>query len=582
MQLATLLRTLGHTRPSQLAHRARLTLKRRLHEAAGLRLLARSLESQASPRAAEVPPSPVFAARSALVERDARGVWARCADRRMRLHAGAPLEWHPRDWAQGTRLAKLHLHYMEFAEGLDAQEFARAADDWIAHNAPRRGYWLDHWSAFALSIRAVVWMQQAARWRAELEPAFWARLERSLAAQLRFLERNLELDLGGNHLVKNVKALLWAARFFEPGRDSARWSALGRRLLGRVLGEQMLADGMHFERSPTYHAQVTADLLECAAVLEPGRLRARLDLALARALQVAVDLAHPDGLPALFNDGGLAMAYAPAELARAWVAQGHGAPAPRARFAFPDAGYFGARWGADYLVADCGSIGPDELPAHAHGDVGSFEWSLAGQRLIVDAGVHGYDPGALRRAARASASHNVATLDDQDQAEFWSSFRAGRRPRVRVLEHRETRAGLELAGTHDGYAHLRGAPRVERRIAAAQGALEVSDRVHGGAGQRVRARLLLHPDVRAAEEPDGWVLWLGELRVRLATDARVHLEQAAWYPNIGECLPTRRLVLDYGPAPTEGSFALALAAAAAAAPRARRAAMESARELGQS
>ena len=84
------------------------------------------------------------------------------------------------------------------------------------------------------------------------------RLLGSLARQLRFLERNLELDLGGNHLIKNIKALLWAGRFFENG-EAARWQAKGETLLRRELEEQILADGMHYERSPAYHGQVFVD-----------------------------------------------------------------------------------------------------------------------------------------------------------------------------------------------------------------------------------------------------------------------------------------------------------------------------------
>ena len=56
----------------------------------------------------------------------------------------------------------------------------------------------------------------------------------SLAEQMAFLEANLETDIGGNHLVKNIKALLWASVFFD-GRDVERWRALGLKLLREEL-----------------------------------------------------------------------------------------------------------------------------------------------------------------------------------------------------------------------------------------------------------------------------------------------------------------------------------------------------------
>ena len=88
-------------------------------------------------------------------------------------------------------------------------------------------------------------------------------------AQMNFLKSNLELDIGGNHLVKNIKALLWASQFFE-GPEADRWRELGLKLLRKAIEEQVTPDGAHFELSPAYHVQVFADLLECYSVLDDG------------------------------------------------------------------------------------------------------------------------------------------------------------------------------------------------------------------------------------------------------------------------------------------------------------------------
>ena len=64
-----------------------------------------------------------------------------------------------------------------------------------------------------MSIRIVVWMQQYERIEDFLSHDDKDIFFRSLLAQVRFLRSNLELDIGGNHLVKNVKALLWASIF---------------------------------------------------------------------------------------------------------------------------------------------------------------------------------------------------------------------------------------------------------------------------------------------------------------------------------------------------------------------------------
>ena len=161
-----------------------------------------------------------------------------------------------------------------------------------------------------------------------------------------------------------------------------------------------------------------------------------LDEALKAMAQPTADLAHPDGGPAEFNDAGLTMAYAPAQCLAAFAKLIKQTAAPAPVFAYPDAGYFGRREGGDYFVADCGRIGPDALPAHAHGDILSFELSIAGERIVVDPGVYEYVDGPRRRAARAAASHNTLCFDGLDQAEFFGAFRCARRPNVELARSR--------------------------------------------------------------------------------------------------------------------------------------------------
>ena len=47
-----------------------------------------------------------------------------------------------------------------------------------------------------------------------------------------------------------------------------------RQLLASELDEQVLADGMHYERSPAYHCQVLADLIDMRPWLEGDLLAA--------------------------------------------------------------------------------------------------------------------------------------------------------------------------------------------------------------------------------------------------------------------------------------------------------------------
>ena len=174
----------------------------------------------------------------------------------------------------------MNLHYMEYLEEADDKLFADLVRQWIDANPPySRGYWKDSWNSYTVSLRTVVWMQQLARRGARLDAATREAAVASLAQQIRFLEANLETDIGGNHLIKNIKALLLASAFFD-GSEAERWRALGLRLLAEELDGQVLPDGTHYERSPSYHCQVFADLLECRQALGDDPLNGALDDAL--------------------------------------------------------------------------------------------------------------------------------------------------------------------------------------------------------------------------------------------------------------------------------------------------------------
>ena len=158
--------SVSHTRFHQLMHRARLLLKRRFLARFGSGAYASKVAlpldfGEAKPVAS--PPLPVFANREHLVRRTKNGDLEVGFLNDWRS-LGADVEWHPPEMKTGTRLWLLNLHYMEFLESLDDDQWPRIIRDWIEKNVPYKpGYWLDDWNSYSLSIRIVVWMQQTAR-----------------------------------------------------------------------------------------------------------------------------------------------------------------------------------------------------------------------------------------------------------------------------------------------------------------------------------------------------------------------------------------------------------------------------------
>ena len=520
-----------HVPPRQALRRLALSARRAWRDQLG----AKTARVDAAP--APDPPTPIFGPRSGMIESTPRGLVFTFLGRAVTM-APSAIDWDAPSRDPEHQLWRMHLHYMEYLEEVGDTLLAALIDDWIRANpSVRAGAWKDSWNAYALSIRTVVWMQQLALRGGRIAQSTRALAVASLAAQLANLESELETDIGGNHLIKNLKALLWGSAFFR-GADAQRWRRAGLRLLSVALEGQILSDGVHFERSPSYHAQVFADLLECRHVLGPENTPPELDARLRAIAQAIADLAHPDGLVAQFNDAGLHMAYAPRTCLDAFSLLLGERPAPRTSFAFPEAGYFGLRSGNTFFVADCGRIGPDALPAHAHGDALSFEWSVAGERLIVDPGVFEYIAGPRRAAARSAATHNTLCYDGLDQAEFFGAFRCGRRPKVTVLAFDADDFHLVLKGTHNGFG---AAARHERQFEVEPGRLRIVDVFDPPCGRPARLGFLLHPEAVVGRAGDRLLIVRGRARVEMRCDATITVEDAVWWPDMGVERPTRRV-----------------------------------------
>lgn len=440
-----------------------------------------------------------------------------------------------------NQLETMTLNYMEYLEALPDDLLIEVVQSWMAYGfSALDDPWRDIWNSYAASLRAIVWMQQAAR--PTLDPDFRLAMGNAAAAHVAFVEQNLELDLGGNHLIKNIKALLWGSAAFE-GAAALRWRQRGTALLAQAIEEQVLPDGVHAERSASYHAQVFADFLEIRHALGFDPLDGALDRTLGRMAQVVADLAHPDGFPVQFNDSGLTMAYRPATCLEIYErVYAIDRPDPQPVFDLAYAGYSGARFGDDFFACDFGPIGPNDLPGHGHSDVGSFEWSVGGRRIIVDQGVYEYVEGARRRVSKAAAAHNTLSIAGYDQADFFGAFRCGRRPKILERRFEKIHGGFALEGRHNGWSHAPKKPAHFRRFEYTNGDLEIIDELSAQQSEATIA-FLLHPDVEAKITSDGFSLFAGKVQILAQTNWRAQIEDASWWPDLGKELPTTRIVL---------------------------------------
>jgi uncharacterized heparinase superfamily protein len=444
------------------------------------------------------------------------------------------LGWPPADWDVPNlpKLWQYNLHYFEWLWSLDFPAGRAAILDWIARHPLGKGR--VGWEPYPTSLRLMNWCGVCyGKFREQMEEdqEFERELWRSIFRQIEWLSRHLETHLLGNHLFENGAALAFVGSCF----GERAWLAKGLKILAEQIPEQILPDGMHFERSPMYHVRMTY-LLGLLFNTKDEALQKFVEAPLIRMRQALAHLCHSDGDIALFNDSAFSIYNHPRELL------GPTSDLVPGAWALQDAGYYGWR-GVDgsYLICDAGPIGPDYIPGHAHGDMFSFELSLKGQRVIVDSGVYDYVPGEMRSYCRSTRAHNTVEINGEDQCEFWGAFRVARRGYPRAVKWDPSTEGFCLSGEHDGYRRLPGSPMHYRAFVwDAAVRLEVSDRIQASRSVTAVSRLHLHPTcrIKSMEERDVLVEYPeGEFRITFWDQGTLRREDSLYCPEFGRKEP---------------------------------------------
>ncbi|WP_248833219.1 heparinase II/III family protein [Frankia sp. Mgl5] len=404
------------------------------------------------------------------------------------------------DWNQihAPMLWRYHLHYWDWAWALTRSDDGGQIFSGLYHS----------WRHAVRVGQGVAWAPYVASLRAWTLCGLWHPLVRGTAAEdavradlglhRSFLRGHLETDVGGNHLLKNYKALIGLAVADTDGLDRRRW-------IGTLLGQlerQVLGDGGHYERAPAYHCQVLADLDDLASLLRAVSVDvpAALSEAIDRMRGWLADVLGPDQAVPLLNDGYPVPQAAVDDLlgsSPSTTVPGSDPTDVAICSLLADSGLAVLRAGPWHLIADVGPPCPDDLPAHAHADTLSFLLWADGRPVLVDTGTSTYEPGPIRDTERSSAAHSTVVVDGSDSTEVWGAFRAGRRARPELIRVTCRNREATLTASHDGYRHLPGRPMHQRTWQLDPAGLILRDRITGAGRHRVEILLQLAPGTDA-------------------------------------------------------------------------------------
>ncbi len=204
------------------------------------------------------------------------------------------------------------------------------------------------------------------------------------------LEAVIALMLGGLMLPRGEKLLV-------------KW----RKIFGRGLPRQLLADGGHVERSPQVMLELLIQLIDLRDVFLAARrpLPDSLQITIETLASVVLMLCHGDGQLARFND----TAELDPRLVEAALRRAGGRLRPLNQL--PLSGFQRMECGRTVVLVDCGAPPRHGLDAHAHAGTLAFEMSVDGDHLIVNCGAHPWSK-EWQQVQRTSAAHSTMIVDN--------------------------------------------------------------------------------------------------------------------------------------------------------------------------
>lgn len=353
-----------------------------------------------------------------------------------------------------SKLWLYNLHYHSFAreENISLSEKLIVLRRWILENpGPRseRGAMdgRSAWAPYPLSLRIVNWVKFLLMERQNITGEELCLLLNSLEEQCEALLCQREYHLLGNHLFENGKALVIAGLVLLSSRADY-YLKKGLKILQEEIPEQILDDGLHFERSPLYHCLILEGMLDLyhflsvavegetvdkgACFQQKNALKNMVEKHLCKMMEALEVVTHEDGGIGFFNDTTDGIASSPNQLLAYAKSLGINYSSTDVSY-LPKGGFVKLKNNKFSVIGDVGPIGPDYIPGHAHAESLCFEASFLSQRLFVNSGISTYDKTQKRQDQRSTQAHNCVILAgalSKNTAQVWGGFRVGMRPTV--------------------------------------------------------------------------------------------------------------------------------------------------------
>lgn len=408
--------------------------------------------------------------------------------------------WEKGKWNDSSKnhLWNFNLHYLEhliplavcYKESKDKrylEKFEELYHDW--HECFISKLYDDAWHPYTISLRIKNLLICIGILKDESNISFYNIVYQDLYTMYSFLLKNQEKNLLGNHYFENICSIFIASVFFKEEMVSQRYE----KVIIRELKEQILKDGIHYERSFMYHNLILEDLLRvyiCSNQRE--NVNENFKEVLEKNIRLMSDAIFSiesldSGRIPLFNDAGSNVAKTPNALLNS--VKEILSYEPEKKYSFCESGYYLLENRNSRIIFDCGDIAPKYISGHGHCDALSFELFFKGNPVFVNAGTFHYQT-ELRSFFRSDEAHNTIQVGKSDQSEIWGEHRTARRISVEMIMDKLPQAVCGRIKTYQNHF-------IQRKIELEEVALIIKDQIlikKGSKKKSIRSFFRVHPD----------------------------------------------------------------------------------------
>ncbi|MBK9222692.1 MAG: heparinase II/III-family protein [Saprospiraceae bacterium] len=275
-------------------------------------------------------------------------------------------------------------------------------------------------------------------------------ISHAILKQVHFLEKNLEFHLLANHLLENYISLCFVfAMLGNPIKLN-----IYLPLLISELKQQVLSDGAHYERTPTYHANLLYRLQLLYQLMEATEFKVQtfteLQNFISRMISWIKKMESGDAGFPLFNDSVLSQTPSFSALIKFAVTK----QILVLELGLSSSGFRILENEFFKVIINCGEILPSFQPGHAHSDMLHFMVYQGRNLILADCGVSTYEIGSNRLNERSTKMHNTVSYNLENQSQIWQSFRIAKRAQIQILKESENTIEAEVIW-HTGFRHKR-------------------------------------------------------------------------------------------------------------------------------